>query len=205
MEAWDPILRNESDDSSSSDDEDELENKGSLNGDSNYNDKEINRVSKSNCMNRDARASKVLSEDPFNLYEILNKTKESSSISKEDDLKYPPGFTPKVVTVEEAEAKDTEVIVEKVGLDGRIGKGLGHKAKKGLWGNSSYDYAFSSSLGNSGGILCVWEPSLFHKDNITSFDYFLAVMGTWIPTYSKLLIISVYAPQELTEKRELWD
>ncbi|GJR44772.1 RNA-directed DNA polymerase, eukaryota [Tanacetum coccineum] len=110
MEAWDPILRNESDDSSSSDDEDELENKGSLNGDSNYNDKEINRVSKSNCMNRDARASKVLSEDPFNLYEILNKTKESSSISKEDDLKYPPGFTPKVVTVEEAEAKDTEFL-----------------------------------------------------------------------------------------------
>ncbi|GJZ71153.1 RNA-directed DNA polymerase, eukaryota [Tanacetum coccineum] len=59
-------------------------------------------------MNGDAMASKVVSEDPFNLYEILNKTKESSSISKEDDLKYPPGFTPKVVTVEEAEAKDTE-------------------------------------------------------------------------------------------------
>ncbi|GJU77185.1 RNA-directed DNA polymerase, eukaryota [Tanacetum coccineum] len=30
-------------------------------------------------------------------------------------------------------------------------------------------------------------------------------MGTWIPTSTKLLIISVYAPQELSEKRDLWD
>ncbi|GKC44492.1 RNA-directed DNA polymerase, eukaryota [Tanacetum coccineum] len=76
---------------------------------------------------------------------------------------------------------------------------------KTLWGNSSFDYALSSSLGNSGGILCVWEPTLFVKDNVTSFDNFLAVMGTWVPSSSKLLIISVYAPQDLTEKRVLWD
>ncbi|GKE83826.1 RNA-directed DNA polymerase, eukaryota, partial [Tanacetum coccineum] len=34
--------------------------------------------------------------------------------------------------------------------------------------------------------------------------YFLAIMGTWTPTSTKLLVISVYAPQELSEKRELW-
>ncbi|GJT68314.1 RNA-directed DNA polymerase, eukaryota [Tanacetum coccineum] len=72
-------------------------------------------------------------------------------------------------------------------------------------GNSSFDYALSSSLGNSGGILCVWEPTLFVKDNVTSSDNFLAVMGTWVPSSSKLLIISVYAPQDLTEKKVLWD
>ncbi|GKE85592.1 MAK10-like protein, partial [Tanacetum coccineum] len=57
---------------------------------------------------------------------------------------------------------------------------------KTLWGNSSFDYALSSSLGNSGGILCVWEPTLFVKDNITLSDNFLAVI-------------------DLTEKRVLWD
>ncbi|GJX70756.1 RNA-directed DNA polymerase, eukaryota [Tanacetum coccineum] len=67
-------------------------------------------------------------------------------------------------------------------------------------GNSSFDYAFSSSLDNSRDI-----PTLFVKDNITSSDNFLAVMGTWVPSSSKLLIISVYAPQDLTEKRVLWD
>ncbi|GJS42053.1 RNA-directed DNA polymerase, eukaryota [Tanacetum coccineum] len=30
-------------------------------------------------------------------------------------------------------------------------------------------------------------------------------MGTWVPSSSKLLIIYVYAPQDLTEKRVLWD
>ncbi|GKB41918.1 RNA-directed DNA polymerase, eukaryota, reverse transcriptase zinc-binding domain protein [Tanacetum coccineum] len=35
---------------------------------------------------------------------------------------------------------------------------------------------------------------------------FVAIMGTWTPTSTKLLIISIYAPQEqLSEKRQLWD
>nr|GEW64246.1 RNA-directed DNA polymerase, eukaryota [Tanacetum cinerariifolium] len=76
---------------------------------------------------------------------------------------------------------------------------------KDLWANFTFDYACSPSIGNSGGILCVWDPRLFVKDNVLSSDYFLAVIGTWTPTSTKLLIISVYAPQKLTEKRELWD
>ncbi|GKA81194.1 RNA-directed DNA polymerase, eukaryota [Tanacetum coccineum] len=76
---------------------------------------------------------------------------------------------------------------------------------KALWGNLSFDHAMSPSVGNSGGILCVWDPNMFIKEHISSSDYFLAVMGTWTPSATKLLIISVYAPQELTEKRDLWD
>ncbi|GJZ02093.1 RNA-directed DNA polymerase, eukaryota [Tanacetum coccineum] len=76
---------------------------------------------------------------------------------------------------------------------------------KALWGNLSFDYAVSYSVGNSGGILCVWDHNLFVKDHVSSSNYFLAIMGTWTPTSTKLLIISVYAPQELSEKRQLWD
>ncbi|GJX89733.1 RNA-directed DNA polymerase, eukaryota [Tanacetum coccineum] len=39
---------------------------------------------------------KVLSKDPFNLYDILNKRKDSG-----DDLKYPFGFTPSVINMKE--------------------------------------------------------------------------------------------------------
>ncbi|GKB25158.1 RNA-directed DNA polymerase, eukaryota [Tanacetum coccineum] len=74
-----------------------------------------------------------------------------------------------------------------------------------LWGNLSFDYAFSPSIGYSGGILCVWDPRLFVKDNSTVSDSFLAISGTWIPSSTKLLVISVYAPQDLTERRMLWD
>ncbi|GJS81135.1 RNA-directed DNA polymerase, eukaryota [Tanacetum coccineum] len=58
---------------------------------------------------------------------------------------------------------------------------------------------------NSGGIICVWNPNMFVKEHVSTCDYFIALMGTWTPTSSKLLIISVYAPQELNERRDLWD
>ncbi|GKB07586.1 RNA-directed DNA polymerase, eukaryota [Tanacetum coccineum] len=73
-----------------------------------------------------------------------------------------------------------------------------------LWGNLAFDHAMSPSVGNSGGILCVWDSSMFIKKHVYSSDYFLVVMGIWDPSSSKLLIISVYSHQELIEKRELW-
>ncbi|GJU50755.1 RNA-directed DNA polymerase, eukaryota [Tanacetum coccineum] len=48
---------------------------------------------------------------------------------------------------------------------------------KALWGNLSFDYAFCPSIGFSGGILCVWDPSLFVKENVTVFESFLAITG----------------------------
>ncbi|GJW52519.1 RNA-directed DNA polymerase, eukaryota [Tanacetum coccineum] len=51
---------------------------------------------------------------------------------------------------------------------------------KALWGNLSFDYAFSPSIGYSGGILCVWDPRLFVKDNSTVSDSFLAISGDFI-------------------------
>nr|GEZ08616.1 RNA-directed DNA polymerase, eukaryota [Tanacetum cinerariifolium]GEZ08954.1 RNA-directed DNA polymerase, eukaryota [Tanacetum cinerariifolium] len=76
---------------------------------------------------------------------------------------------------------------------------------KELWGNLFFDHVVGSSIGCSGGIVCVWDPNMFVKDHVSKSDYFVALMGTWIPTSTKLLIISVYAPQELSEKRDLWD
>nr|GEW67325.1 RNA-directed DNA polymerase, eukaryota, reverse transcriptase zinc-binding domain protein [Tanacetum cinerariifolium] len=36
-------------------------------------------------------------------------------------------------------------------------------------------------------------------------DYFVMVRGDWMPNGKKLLIITVYAPQELSKKKMLWD
>ncbi|GJR41814.1 RNA-directed DNA polymerase, eukaryota [Tanacetum coccineum] len=69
----------------------------------------------------------------------------------------------------------------------------------------SYALDTSSSVGYLGGILCVWDPRMFHKDNATVFDYFVMVRGKWIPNGRMILIISIYAPQELSEKKLLWD
>ncbi|GJR25123.1 RNA-directed DNA polymerase, eukaryota [Tanacetum coccineum] len=76
---------------------------------------------------------------------------------------------------------------------------------KTCWGNFSFDYVYSPSVGYSGGILCVWDPRLFLKANSTISDYFVMIRGEWIPNGKKLLIICIYAPQELSEKKLLWD
>ncbi|GJV62644.1 RNA-directed DNA polymerase, eukaryota [Tanacetum coccineum] len=76
---------------------------------------------------------------------------------------------------------------------------------KRCWGNFAFDYVYSASVGNSGGILCVWDPKSFQKTNVTVSDYFVMIRGVWVPNRKKLFIISVYAPQELNVKKMLWD
>nr|GEX88651.1 RNA-directed DNA polymerase, eukaryota [Tanacetum cinerariifolium] len=80
-----------------------------------------------------------------------------------------------------------------------------HSEVKLMWGNYNYDFAYSDSLGSSGGILCIWEASIFKKDFVTVSDNFIAIYGTWIPNNAKILIVSIYAPQQPGHKRVLWD
>ncbi|GJT89436.1 RNA-directed DNA polymerase, eukaryota [Tanacetum coccineum] len=160
-------------------------------------EKEVDHVSESSCMNENGVELKKhgtsdelrpISKDPFRIYDLLNKNTAKRD-SKGDDPTFPPGFTPNVI-------KDTqETKVEKIDLF----------SLRNLWGNFSYDIAFSPSVGYSGGLLCVWDPNLFSKDSVTISDSFMAIRGTWTSTSTKLLIVSVYAPQDLSERKTLWE
>nr|GEW93646.1 hypothetical protein [Tanacetum cinerariifolium] len=120
MEGWDPLLRNEDYANSSSNEENKQENERSRNGEKYESDKEVDKVFESSCMQGDAlfydndnnksKESNVQSEDPFNIYDILNKNKnkESDGNSKEGELKYSLGFTPKETSVNEVYEKETE-------------------------------------------------------------------------------------------------
>ncbi|GKA95732.1 RNA-directed DNA polymerase, eukaryota [Tanacetum coccineum] len=55
------------------------------------------------------------------------------------------------------------------------------------------------------GLLCVWDSSVFLKENHIISDNFLVLYGSWKPNKTKLLVISIYAPQSLAEKRLLWN
>ncbi|GJT71689.1 RNA-directed DNA polymerase, eukaryota [Tanacetum coccineum] len=76
---------------------------------------------------------------------------------------------------------------------------------KACWGNYTFDYAHSDSVGNSGGILCIWDPNSFHKDNVTVSDFFIIIRGTWLKSGVNILMVAVYAPHDLRDKRILWD
>ncbi|GJW82054.1 hypothetical protein Tco_0146029 [Tanacetum coccineum] len=57
------------------------------------------------------------------------------------------------------------------------------------WGNVNFDYVHSDSIGNSGGILCIWDPNSFRKDSVTVLDYFVIVRGVWIKSGMDILIV----------------
>ncbi|GKA79238.1 RNA-directed DNA polymerase, eukaryota [Tanacetum coccineum] len=48
-------------------------------------------------------------------------------------------------------------------------------------------------------------PNSFVKDNATISDYFVAVRGTWLSTATKVMFLSIYAPQDIYEKKSLWE
>ncbi|GJR71510.1 RNA-directed DNA polymerase, eukaryota [Tanacetum coccineum] len=219
---------------------------------------------------------KEISNDPFKIYDLLNKRKEAVDITGTDSsIPFPPGFTPDKGMANEVE-QDMQVEQEQshsksIGSSSRImesaqkidkhfpseahGNGLKHREGgsilevleemikvgqtmgfsmegcnkdmekiigsqgvheetkmenisamdvKFLWGNSNFDYIFSEALGNSGGILCTWDPNVFQKEHHIISDNFVALCGNWIPNQKKILMISVYAPQAVSNKRVLW-
>nr|GFC92869.1 RNA-directed DNA polymerase, eukaryota [Tanacetum cinerariifolium] len=75
---------------------------------------------------------------------------------------------------------------------------------KSLWGNTNFDAIVSQSLGNSGGLLFVWDPNSFQKDNHIISDNFIALFGKWRANQTRMLVVSVYAPQAVSLKRTLW-
>ncbi|KAJ9564655.1 hypothetical protein OSB04_000621 [Centaurea solstitialis] len=74
-----------------------------------------------------------------------------------------------------------------------------------VWGNMSCNFVSLDSVGHSGGILTVWDNNLFSQSHSIKQDGFVAVLGTWLGSNSKLGILNVYAPQSTRLKKLLWE
>nr|GEW66487.1 nucleotide-binding alpha-beta plait domain-containing protein [Tanacetum cinerariifolium] len=158
----------------------------------------------------------VQSEDPFNIYELLNHKRlviDKNSNSKES-LKYPPGYTQTGSKEATGEKQFDSKKNSKNDVEESICSGHFKKSEVPKSGGSILQLiddlvkvgeTMGASVGNSGGILCVWDPNMFKKTNSNVSNYFVMVRGDWMPNGKNLLIISVYAPQELSEKKMLWD
>ncbi|GKC87849.1 RNA-directed DNA polymerase, eukaryota, partial [Tanacetum coccineum] len=76
---------------------------------------------------------------------------------------------------------------------------------KACWGNLAFDFVHSNSVGNSGGILCAWDPNSFQKSNHTISDFFVIVRGVWLKSGGNMMLVVVYAPHDPREKLMLWE
>nr|GEZ99098.1 RNA-directed DNA polymerase, eukaryota [Tanacetum cinerariifolium] len=130
-------------------------------------------------------ATKEGSYDPFNVYDLLNKQKVGGNKS-DTSIPYPPGFTPNIKT--EGFQRDNQE--ESVRSQSRPSEFCSRVVEEAL----AVDDASSP----------IMIPSKKRKTHHTISVNFVAVYGTWIPSKSKLLLISIYAPQLETDKRVLW-
>ncbi|GJS45101.1 RNA-directed DNA polymerase, eukaryota, reverse transcriptase zinc-binding domain protein [Tanacetum coccineum] len=156
------------------------------------------------------------SEDPFNIYGLLNKRqddKNKGSISVES-RKYPPGFTPmgrrEVHSNEVNESKRESVegcqsTHEEEVVSGIQKNGLKNKSKEDIKGSVCSCHFKKPKDPCSGSLILQLMDNLVKVGQTIGYNMEGCPKGLWVPTGNNLLIISVYAPQELAEKKMLWD
>lgn len=73
-----------------------------------------------------------------------------------------------------------------------------------IWKHSYWNFCQTPSSGRSGGLLCIWNSTLFSAQNIISGPGFLAVEGVWQGCSNSVFLWNVYGPQEASAKKVLW-
>ncbi|KAJ0638467.1 putative RNA-directed DNA polymerase [Helianthus annuus] len=71
-------------------------------------------------------------------------------------------------------------------------------------GLSAFHLATVDAQGRSGGLACLWNPSMFDCDNVIKNRYFLVVAGRLIHQNCRINLVNVYAPNDAVLRRELW-
>nr|GEV85749.1 RNA-directed DNA polymerase, eukaryota [Tanacetum cinerariifolium] len=173
------------------------------------------------------------SDDPFKIYPILNdKTKNIAGKGSSSSYTHPPGFSHMKGQEDKQgmENNNTQGKEDATGLNKNdkesvqpkhieevsdsVSSGHFKKSEVPKTGGSilqllddvvKVGQVMGDAVGNSGGILCVWDPICYYKENVTKSDSFVMIRGVWRATGVKLMIIAVYAPHEQKEKHLLWD
>ncbi|XP_071740797.1 uncharacterized protein [Rutidosis leptorrhynchoides] len=65
-----------------------------------------------------------------------------------------------------------------------------------LWGNNNFGYIQKEVVGNSGGLLLVWDTSCFEALDAMGNEFFLAVRGKWKSSGQESFIVNVYGPHD---------
>lgn len=75
---------------------------------------------------------------------------------------------------------------------------------KQFWDDSLFGYVVGDANGKSGGLFCMWNPSIFKVDEIIQSDNFILVAGNWGIDNTKVFLVNVYAPIDNSDRKDLW-
>ena len=76
---------------------------------------------------------------------------------------------------------------------------------KSMWGKFSFDYACSMARGFSGGLISIWDPTSFVKQEIWCDENYIIVQGNWVNASKTYYMVNVYGPQDSVAKNTLWN
>ncbi|PWA80208.1 RNA-directed DNA polymerase, eukaryota [Artemisia annua] len=72
------------------------------------------------------------------------------------------------------------------------------------WGNKAFGMEYVGSVGQSGGLICLWDSSIFDFNVVVKNRYFLRLSGVIKGSGKRINLINVYAPQGVAAKNVLW-
>lgn len=79
------------------------------------------------------------------------------------------------------------------------------KDVNGLWGRTGLEFEFVPAVGLSGGLISIWDPTVFQAKGVVKDRNFLLIIGKVHGCDEEVLLMNVYAPQEQRDKIVLWD
>lgn len=73
-----------------------------------------------------------------------------------------------------------------------------------IWGRGNFDFAYSSAVGASGGLLAIWNKDFFKAVNVITHRSFIMLQGV-INNVFTCTLINIYAPNDVANRRILWE
>lgn len=82
--------------------------------------------------------------------------------------------------------------------------GLNEMVVKRFWGKKAFEFEVVEPDGRSGGMISIWDPSVFKKRDCVKCKNFLMVRGS-IKGYNEMVsIVNIYVPQGRKDKMKVW-
>jgi hypothetical protein len=74
-----------------------------------------------------------------------------------------------------------------------------------LWNITIVKWAFLKSIGKSGGIIAMWDNSIFKVNSVEFEGQWISICGTHIPSSFNCMIVGVYVASSVKERADLWE
>ncbi|XP_028083439.1 uncharacterized protein LOC114284691 [Camellia sinensis] len=75
---------------------------------------------------------------------------------------------------------------------------------KRVWHRDKMEFMVVDAEGRAGGLLCIWDPEVFHLSDCCSNRQFILIAGTVLNSFD-CVMINVYAPNDPVRRSKLWE